>query len=78
MSELVGFKMERVSIFQFKCGWSAILPQFQVYRMVIQYFCWLNSIIGYFKVMAIIPCAIQYIPGVYFMYSSLYLLIPYP
>ena len=35
--------------------------QFLVYSIVIQYFCRLYSIIGYYKIMAIIPCAIQYI-----------------
>ena len=33
---------------------------FLVYAIVIQYFCRLYSIIGYYKVRAMIPCAIWY------------------
>ena len=36
------------------------------------------SILGYYKILNIILCAIQWVPVVclYFIYSSLYLLIP--
>ena len=37
-----------------------LLCQFQVYSIVILYFCRLYSIISYYKIITIIPCAIQY------------------
>ena len=39
-----------------------------MYSTVIQYFCRLYSIIGYYKIMGIIPCAIQYILVAYLFY----------
>ena len=56
-----------------------ILCSLQVYSIVIQYFCRLYSIIDYYKIMDIISYALQYILIAYhFVYSSLYLLGPYP
>ena len=40
----------------------------QMYSIVIQYFYRLYSIIGFYKIMGIIPCAIQYILFVYLFY----------
>ena len=53
---------------------------FKVYITVIHYFCTLYSTIGYYKIMGVIPSVIQYIRVAYlfFIYSSLYLLISYP
>ena len=34
------------------------------------------SIIGYDKILNIAPCAIKYVPVVYFIYSNVYLLMP--
>ena len=48
-------------LFLLKYSLFIILYQFQVYSIVIQYFCRLYSIIGYYKIIAIIPSVIQYI-----------------
>ena len=46
---------------------------------MIQYLYRLYSIKNYYKIMAIIPCAVQRILFAYLFYtSSWYLLIPYP
>ena len=44
---------------------------------MIQYFYRSYSILSYYKVMALFSCPGQYILAVYFVYSNLYLLIPY-
>ena len=44
--------------------------QFQQYSIMIQYICTLYSIIDYYKVMAIIPCAIQHILVAYLFYKQ--------
>ena len=32
-------------------------------------------ITGYYKILSIVPCAIQYVLGVYFIYSNVYLFV---
>lgn len=45
---------------------------------VIQYFYWSYSILSYYKVMTLFSCPGLYIlAGFFFVYSNLYLLIPY-
>ena len=39
-----------------------------MYTIVIQYFCRLYSIIGYYKIMGIIPCAIKHILVAYLFF----------
>ena len=60
-----------------------LLCYFQMYGILIQYFCRSYSIrIGYYKTMSIISCVIRYslISNLLYIYidSNLYLLIPYP
>ena len=54
-------------------NWSIVDLQyyvsFQVYSTVIKYFCSLSSIKSYYKIMAIIPCAVQYIFVAYIFYA---------
>ena len=38
------------------CLWFTILCQFQAYSIEIQYFCRLNSAIGYYKILGMVPC----------------------
>ena len=41
--------------------------------IVIQYFCSIYSIIGYYKIIVIIPCVIQYILAAYLFYVELFI-----
>ena len=56
--------------FLLKQSSSTMLYQFQVYGIVILYFCRLYPIINYYKIMSIIPCAIQYILVAYLFYTQ--------
>lgn len=70
---------DMVMICLFKYSWFTVFYHVQVYSIVIQHFCRLDSSIGYCKKMAIILCATQHILVAYLFYtSSLYLLIQYP
>ena len=40
---------------------------------MIQYFCSIYSIIGYYKIIVIIPCVIQYILAAYLFYVELFI-----
>ena len=58
-----------------------MLCYFQVYSKVIQlyihiYFFRFFSLIGYYKILSIVPCAISLL-FIYFIYSSVYLLVPH-
>ena len=59
-------------------SWFRMLRWFQVYRKVIQFYTYMYifffrffSIIGYYRILSIVPCAIQWVLVVYFIYSSM-------
>ena len=50
--------------------------QLFIYLYISIFFFRCFSIILYYKIMSIVPCAVQYIRVGYFIYSSVYMLIP--
>ena len=55
---------------------SVVYIHMHTYIYMYNYFFRFFSIIGYYKINSIVPCALQQVLVVYFIYSSVYMLIP--
>ena len=60
-------------LFKLKYTWFIILRSFQVFSTVIQNVGGIYSIIGYYKIIVIIPCVIHYILAAYLFYVELFI-----
>ena len=60
-------------LFKLKYTWFIILRSFQVFSTVIQNVGSIYSIIGYYKIIVIIPCVIHYILAAYLFYIELFI-----